>query len=104
MHFLNEITRSMKLVLKGPINQSHKSHYQPAPYLTIRNSEQKCGMLQTTMYLSHIPQYTMRYNFSVMNGVLWDTEQVHCWIYEIGALPKQMLSQSPDKYASPGPN
>ena len=69
----------MKLVLKGPINQSHKPHCQPAPYLTIRNSEQKCA-------ISQIPQCTCL--------ILWDTGQVHCGICEIGALPKQMLTQS----------
>ena len=40
-----------------------------------------------TMHLSHIPQCTIQnrnVHISVVNGVLWDMEQVHCGIYEVG--------------------
>ena len=39
------------------------------------------------MHLFHIPQYTIQNrngHISVLNGVLWDIEQVHSGIYEIG--------------------
>ena len=40
-----------------------------------------------TMHLCHIPQCTMQnrnVHISVLNGALWDMEQVHCGICEIG--------------------
>ena len=41
------------------------------------------------MHLFHIPQWLIRnrnVHISVLNGVLWDTEQVHCGICDIGLL------------------
>ena len=39
-----------------------------------------------TMHLFHIPQYPIQninVYISVLNGALWDMEQVHCWICEL---------------------
>ena len=41
------------------------------------------------MHLFHIPQCTIQnrnVNISVLNGTLWDMEQVHCGIYKIALL------------------
>ena len=41
------------------------------------------------MHLSHVPPYTIQnrnVHISVLNGVLWDMEQEHSGIYEIGLL------------------
>ena len=41
------------------------------------------------MYSFHIPQCTIQngdVHISVLNGALWDMEEVHCAIYEIGLL------------------
>ena len=44
------------------------------------------------MHLFHIPQCTIQnrnVHISVLNGALWDMEQVHCGICEIGLLQVQ---------------
>ena len=41
------------------------------------------------MHLFHIPQCSIQnrnVHISVLNGALWDIEQVHSWIWEIGVL------------------
>ena len=45
-----------------------------------------------TVHLLHIPQCTLQnrnVHISALNGALWDMEQVHCGICEIGRLPFQ---------------
>ena len=49
------------------IEQFHKSQNAPVPYPTILHSEQKCAHF-------------------CLNGALWDMEQVHSGICELGQL------------------
>ena len=85
----------------------HKSQNAPDPYLTMLLSEQKCDYLliyifaycfkdcQLTwctnprMHLIHISQCSIQnrnVHISVLKGALWDMEQVHSGICEIGLL------------------
>ena len=51
------------------------------------------------MQLFHIPQCTIQnrnVHISVLNGTLWDTDQVHCGICEIGLLQLKQNAFSKD--------
>ena len=51
------------------------------------------------MHLSHIPQYTIQnrnVHISLRNGVLWDMEQVHYVIDELGLLERWSFATETD--------
>ena len=50
------------------------------------------------MHLFHVPQYFIEnrnVHISVLNGALWDMEQVHSRICELGQLPVPMQMYCP---------
>ena len=54
------------------------------------------------MHMFHIPQFSIQnrnVHISVLNGVLWDMEQVHSGIWEISLLVDKFVGQGEARFS-----